>query len=68
MDGRAREGAGWLLLAKERTRSLIGLLNQRKGHCHAPLSKIRENEVATKVGDVCTREKYPRTYAKVKVT
>ena len=27
--------------------------------CHAPLSKIRGNKIATRVGDVYTRGKYP---------
>ena len=47
----------------------VGDLNHCDGDsCHALLPKIRENRVVTKVGDVCTREKYPRTYGKPKVT
>jgi len=34
--------------------------------CHAPLPKIRENGVTTRVGAVYTRGKYPRIYAKPK--
>jgi len=34
-----------------------------KKPCHAPLPKIHGNEVATKVGDVYTRRKYP-TYTR----
>jgi len=30
--------------------------------CHAPLLKIQENGVATRVGDVYTREKKPHVY------
>jgi len=33
--------------------------NMHEAYCHAPHLKIRGNGVATKVGDVCTREKYP---------
>jgi len=29
------------------------------GFCHALLPKMRENGVATRVGDVYTREEYP---------
>jgi len=34
-------------------------LNYVDTFCHAPLPKIRGNGVATRVGDVYTREKYP---------
>ena len=30
----------------------------RDVECHAPLLKIRENRVTTKVGDVCTQGEY----------
>jgi len=37
--------------------------NIRVEQCHAPLPKIRENTVATRVSDVYTQGKYP-TYTR----
>ena len=66
---------GWAQVRRDMLTELNGFLHLYKGVyesleylCHAPLPKIRGNGVATKVGDVCTEEKYPRTYAKPKVT
>ena len=51
---------------KEDTQKEIVFISN-EGSCHAPLPKMRENEVATRVDDVYTRGKHPSIHAKLKV-